>query len=149
MSGAATGSELRDLALRLLAARDHSCVELRRKLGARGYATVEIAPVLADLVAQGLQSDRRYAEGYIAQRTGRGYGPLRIRAELRARGVSPDIIATTLDESAWLWTDRLHELVQSRFGTLDERDQRELAKRARFLERRGFAADAIRNYLFD
>lgn len=148
MSGVNVASIL-DVALRLLADREHSLAELQRKLGMRGYAAVEVESVLADLAERGLQSDRRYAESYITQRTERGYGPLRIRAELQDRGVKPDIIATTLDECDGLWTEQLRSVAQSRFGARDKLDQRELARRARFLQRRGFTADTIRHYLFD
>ena len=44
---------------------------------------------LSRLSAERLQSDVRFAASYARQRIGRGYGPLRLREELRARVCLP------------------------------------------------------------
>ena len=107
-----------------------------------------MAPLLDDLAARGLQSDERYAEAYVEQRVRRGYGPMRIRAELRERGIGEALIESWLDDDRELWISRLDAVLASRFGA-PARDQRELARQARFLERRGFPGDLIRRRLLD
>jgi len=47
------------IAMRLLAAREHSQVELSKKLKARGYDQSTIEACLDELVSTGLQSDKR------------------------------------------------------------------------------------------
>lgn len=136
--------------MRLLAAREHTRAELRRKLSARREATPEaVEAVLDAFAARGLQSDARYVEQYLATRAARGYGPVRIRAELRERGVEGRLIDEWLDERDPAWGERLRAAAQKRFGAAAPADFRERARRARFLEQRGFGADLIRRALFE
>ena len=80
--------------MNLLARREHSTRELRDKLLVRGFEEDEITPALQLLSQEGLLSDERFTESFIHWRIGRGSGPLKIRAELRQRGVADEIIAT-------------------------------------------------------
>jgi len=136
-------------ALRLLATREHARAELQRKLSAKGYSAEYVGEVLDQLAAQNLQSDERFTEHYVTQRVRQGYGPLRIAAELREREIAEDLIADGVVTNDSVWRQRMEAVVSSRFGNLAARDRRELNKRARFLEYRGFSADLIRQYLFD
>ena len=137
------------VALQLLATREHARAELQRKLAAKGCAAEYIDEVLDQLAAQNLQSDERFTEHYVAQRIRQGYGPLRIVAELRERGITEDLIADRVVTNDPEWRQHMEAVVSSRFGELAASDRRELTKRARFLEYRGFSADLIRRYLFD
>ncbi len=104
--------------------------------------------MLDDLAQRRLQSDARYAEHYVAQRAARGYGPTRIRAELRERGIGDEVIADWLDERDPVWKERLAEVARKRFGAAGPADFQDRARRARFLEYRGFGAGLIRRVLF-
>src|SRR5437762_13870930 len=84
-----------DAGVRLLGRRAHSRVELRRKLGRRGYVVEEIASALARLVELGYVDDRSFADGYIRRRSG-SLGPLALSAELAARGVARPVGALPL-----------------------------------------------------
>ena len=75
-----------DAGLRLLARRAHSRVELRRKLGRRGYDEDEIQAALARLDELGYVDDAAFAAGHVRRRSG-SLGPLAITAELSARGI--------------------------------------------------------------
>ena len=141
-------AEIEQVAVRLLATREHSRAELRRKLIARGGQAAVVEAVLDALGQRGLQSDARYAEQYVVQRAARGYGPARIRAELRERGIDDAVIADWLDERDPVWNDRLAEVAHKRFGAAGPADFRDRARRARFLEYRGFGAELIRRVLF-
>lgn len=104
--------------------------------------------MLDDLGRRGLQSDARFAEQYVASRAARGYGPVRIRSELRERGLAEPLIEEHLDERDPAWRERLDAVARKRFGARVAADYAERARRARFLEYRGFGADLIRRALF-
>ena len=106
-----------------------------------------VESTLDELARQGLQSDTRYTEQYVAQRRRRGYGPRRIRGELRERGIGPELIAAWLDEGDAAWSERLVEVAAAHCGRIAAGDRRALAKCARFLEQRGFAPELIRRHL--
>jgi regulatory protein len=133
--------DLEQTAIRLLATREHSRVELRRKLLARGGEAAVVEAVLDGLAQRRLQSDERYAEHYVVQRAARGYGPARIRAELRERGIDDATIADWVDERDPVWKERVAEVARKRFGAAGPADFRDRARRARFLEYRGFGAE--------
>lgn len=136
-------------AMRLLANREHGRAELRRKLVSRGHPGEAVDRVTADLEVRGLLSEPRFVETYIASRRGKGYGPLRIRAELRERGVDPARIDAGLDDTAADWWGLMQEVAARRFGTEAARDRREQARRARFLRQRGFPPEMIARLLWE
>jgi regulatory protein len=140
--------EIEGRALRLLAGREHSRAELRRKLTGRGYPAELTDRVLAALEKRGLLSERRYAESYIASRQRRGYGPLRIRAELRERGIETAEIESRLDPGDEQWWGIMLEIAERRFGAEPPGDRREQGRRGRFLQQRGFPPAMIRRLLW-
>jgi len=118
---------------------------LRGKLIARGFAEDVVTRVLDDLDERDWLSDRRFAEQYVAARRGRGFGPLLIRAELERRGVAADVCSRCLDEKDPEWRDVALRALRRRFGESASPAPGERAKRARFLLRRGFCADHVRD----
>ena len=138
-------NDLRQLALKLLARRDHSRAELARKLSAHGSAE-EIDPLLDQLQQSGLLSDARYAESVVRAQALRS-GSARMRHLLRGKGVAGETIEATLaaaglpDE-----IERARAVWQRKFAE-PPRDAREWARQARFLQARGFAAELIRRLL--
>ena len=133
--------------MHLLSLREHSRFELERKL-LRRFDTALVQQVLQNLEQQGLQSDTRFAEQYVYSRRNRGYGPVRIRAELLERGVSEELITVWLDVPARDWQALMLEAVTKKFGDLPPADRKEMAKRGRFLSSRGFPSWMINDYLF-
>jgi len=130
-------------ALRLLARREHSELELRHKLIGRSFTDTIVDAVVIQLLDQGLLSDQRFAEVYARGRFERGYGPLRIRAELRERGVSGDLTEQNLAELSRSWVESASQQRSKRFGRQFPGDYRERAKQMRFLQQRGFTSDQI------
>ena len=128
----------------MLARREHSAAELRQKLAARGFDAGEVEEVLCQLGREGLQSDARFAETWVHHRTQRGYGPVRIRQELRDRGVPAELIELNLDEADAEWFTRLVEVHRRKYGTSPPSSYREQARQSRFLYQRGFSAEQIR-----
>ena len=121
--------------------------ELQRKLFARGHDKAGIERVLDDLSERGLLSEERMAEVYVAERVRKGFGPVRIRQELRQRGLPGELIEPHLDKTRQEWLEVMAAAHDKKFGVTRASDARERAKRSRFLEYRGFPADLIAGFL--
>nr|VFK25303.1 MAG: regulatory protein [Candidatus Kentron sp. MB]VFK33465.1 MAG: regulatory protein [Candidatus Kentron sp. MB]VFK76225.1 MAG: regulatory protein [Candidatus Kentron sp. MB] len=130
-------------ALSLLARREHSAVELSRKLGAKGFEEEVVASVISQLRNKDLLSDARFTESFVRQRIASGYGPVRIRQELRQRGIEEDTIGQNLWHEETEWMHRAASIRHKRFGTARPKDLRDRARQARFLMYRGFASEHI------
>ena len=135
---------VRTAALALLAGRDFGRTELVRRLSRRGYAATVVSAVVDGLVAERLLSETRLVEQFIRQHAGRGHGPVRIRAELRERGVPQSEIEAGLEAAGEDWAAIARDTRRRRFGLSSPDDYRERARQARFLQYRGFSADHIR-----
>lgn len=84
----AKGKTLAETAMGMLATREHSLAELRRKLQSKGYPKAEVESTLERLAHQGAQSDSRYAAARARYRaTVSKWGWSKIALELRAQGV--------------------------------------------------------------
>jgi regulatory protein len=117
-------------------------------LAAKGHDRTEVDAALDELARRKLLSDERFAEQYVASRARKGYGPLRIRAELRERGVDPALVAACLDNGGHDWRGLLRAVRDGRFGIARPGDRREAARQARFLLQRGFPESLVRDLLF-
>ena len=129
-------------AMRWLARREYARVELQRRLHGKGYSEAAVDATLERLLELDLQSDQRFTESYIRARTVRGYGPLRIRAELGERGVSRDMIATILDLNDDHWQQLATDALMKRHPVAPT-DSAERARRERFLRYRGFVQQQV------
>ena len=136
-----------EVALRLLARREYSEFELRQKLNARGFDADTIEQTLTECRRQNLVSDERFVEALVHQRKRRGYGPLRIRDDLRKRGVGNDLLAEYVDMESPDWLNSLHEVRLKKFGDRPPDNYREWTRQARFLQSRGFSVEQIRQVM--
>ena len=134
----------RNSAMRLLARREHSRTELRGKLVGRGFENDSVEELLQGLEDQDLLSDERFAMSLIASRAETGYGPKRIDLELRNRGVSEELAREALAKAEVDWGQEVTDQAVRKFGSDPAQTFPEWARRARYLERRGFGQDAIR-----
>ena len=134
----------RNSAMRLLARREHSRAELRGKLVGRGFENDSVEELLQGLEDQDLLSDERFAMSLIASRAETGYGPKRIDLELRNRGVSDELAREALAKAEVDWGQQVTDQAVRKFGSDPAQTFPEWARRARYLERRGFGQDAIR-----
>lgn len=137
-------TDIRRAAMDLLARREHSRRELADKLALRFADRALIQQVLDRLVEERLQSDERFAEAFIHGRAQRLYGPLRIRAELRQRGLAEDHIEAAFGRAGVDWQANLQALAVAKFGRRPPADAKDQAKRLRFLQYRGFAPGQVR-----
>ena len=130
-------------AMRLLATREHSQQELRRKLIQKGHEPALIDVVMAQLIAQGLQSDARFVDNFINSRRERGQGPTRIQLELQQHQIAPDIIQAQLEPRDPLWRECAEKVRRKKFGAAIPDDYLERMRQAKFLEYRGFTHQQI------
>jgi len=111
-----------------------------------------VQAVLDTLANDNLQNDERFAEMLVRSRVGKGYGPNYIQQELATKGISQNLIEQTMDatleELDIDWQQQAQELVARRHSNCHESAQA-WQRAARFLQRRGFAADVVRRALGD
>lgn len=93
-----SGKSLRARALDLLARREISRLELKRKLAPYAESEDEIDALLAELSDRNWQSDERYAEAYVHSKSQR-YGRRRLQHSLAAQGIDRDTIAALLPDT--------------------------------------------------
>jgi regulatory protein len=133
---------LRERALRLLARREHSRTELRRKLLPHVSPEDDLEVLLDELSGRKQLSDERYAESR-AHALSRRFGAARIAQELRAKGLDKGLAeqaaaaarSTEVERARAVWLRKFRNPA----ATHEER-----AKQMRFLQSRGFSFDAIR-----
>ena len=133
----------------MLARREHSERELSRKLALRGYDQAVIEDTIEGLVADGLLSNERFVESFVHSRFQRGQGPVKIRAELRERGIDDSAIDRWLEFYGHQWRELAGQVREKKFGNSLPGDFRERSRQMRFLQQRGFDAEQIRSVLRD
>jgi len=130
-------------AVSLLARREHSVSELRNKLQRYDHQDNEIEKTLQWLKTNDLQSDQRFTQSYLRHRSQRGCGELRIKQELKQRGVSDTLIAEAFKAAEIDWFALAVAVRCKRFGEQVPVDFKERAKQLRFLQYRGFTHEQI------
>ena len=133
-----------DKALGLLARREHSRKELKTKLRQGGYEGEETTDAIDRLGEQHYQDDDRFAEVLLRSRISQGYGPMRLRVELKSHGLADACIRELMDEAEVDWDTSAAAQLRRRYGGAGTSDPAERNRRAQFLLRRGFAAATVR-----
>ena len=136
-------SSIRNKAMDLLARREHSEQELRQKLKTREYDTDAIDEILQVLKEDRLQSDERFTESYVNHRFNAGVGPLKIRYELRQKGVSDRLIDEFLEPLSDQWDELMTRQRVRKYGAAIPDDYASRMKQARFLQNRGFSPESV------
>ena len=133
---------LKARALRYLSMREHSRLELRRKLSRYAEEGDDIEAVLDFLEKNNWLSQERFSESLVHRRAAR-FGNSRIMAELQSHGIQGEALhelKSNLNDSE---AARACEVWQRKFGTVAE-DAEARSKQMRFLMQRGFSQRAIR-----
>ena len=126
-----------------LARREYGRTELIKKLANKGYAFRIVEEEIQKLTEEGLQSDDQFAEAFLQSRINQGKGPVRIRLDLKQRGISDAVIEMAIDESAADWHGLATEVRMRKFGDTVPADFKAKAKQMRFLQYRGFEQDQV------
>jgi len=124
----------------------------KRKLGddTVALATLEAAALpalldrlLAELVADGAQSDARFAEHLSRWRFNTGRGPVKLRFELTEHQIAAQLIEQVMAEYESHWHESAARTRARKFGDTPPPDYKTWAKQARFLQQRGFKSEHI------
>lgn len=137
-----TPEALKARALRYLVRREHSRAELARKLAPHAASEAALQEVLDALLAKKQLSDERFAAER-ARVLSRKYGSAKIRQDLKARGVADDIVERLPIEGE---LERASAILRRKYRS-PATSREERARRARFLQSRGFSYDVIRRAL--
>ena len=135
-------------ALRYLSQREHSRLELERKLARHvqdtdeASASQQISQALDQLAAAGLLCESRAAESVLASQ-GQRFGSRRLKQVMQAKGLDAQLVTTTLQQARLTELDRAREVWRRRFGA-PPADAAERARQQRFMAGRGFDGDVIR-----
>ncbi len=127
--------------MRLLASREHSRLELQRKLVLHAEDPDELERLLDELTQRGWLSERRVAEQVIHARRAR-FGSRRIGRELLDKGIAGEVIAAALSELKEGDLEAACAVWRKKFGALP-RSAAERARQVRFMQGRGFGLDVI------
>lgn len=133
---------LKGRALKYLAAREHSRVELTRKLAPHAESPEQVAQVLDELEQKGWLSAQRFAESMLHRKAAR-YGVARLKAELAQHQLPAEVASEATQSLRDTEFARAHALWARRFGTPPETPE-DKARQMRFLLGRGFAGDVVR-----
>ena len=134
-------------AMDFMGRREHGRLELETKLVQRGCPRDTASLVLNELERDGLLSDERFTESLVQTRLGQGHGPLRIRHDLRQKGVAKTIIDRWLDARSEQWMALISRVRQQKYGDNLPDNHKKRACQARFLQSRGFTAEQIHTVL--
>ncbi len=150
-------NDVRRAAMDLLARREHSVDEVRKKLARRFGREPDVEQLLEGqlgrLVEEGLLSDSRFAAAMLRQLILKGLGPRRLDQELRQRGIRDSWQACAeLADLDVDWNEQAQIVYSKKFPqqiTRGDRDsqRKEWAKRARFMQYRGFEPDQFMGLL--
>jgi regulatory protein len=132
-------------ALRLLAGREHTRVEIERKLAQHATDPGELARVLDALQARGFINEQRVVESLLHQRAAR-FGSARIRQELQAKGLAAGAVSEAVSQLAPTEMARARQVWQKKFGSAAP-DAAQRARQSRFLASRGFSGEVIARVL--
>ena len=139
---AAPPLSLKGRALRFLSMREHSRLELRRKLSKHAQEDEDVDALLDFLEKNNWLSQQRFSESLIHRRSAR-YGNSRIVAELQSHGVNGEALQEFKGSLTDSEVTRACEVWQRKFGAVAlDADGR--GKQMRFLMQRGFSHSAVR-----
>ncbi len=141
-SRAGFGLSLKGRALRYLTAREHSRMELERKLKPHAESAEQLAQVLDELTAKDFISEARVVESVINRRAAK-FGTARVKHELLGKGLDAELVAKAMSGLKATEVERAREIWRRKFDgpPLDAAGR---GKQMRFLAARGFSGDTIR-----
>lgn len=139
---------IRHKVTRLLARREQSLHELRKKLLESVDDKALIEEVLAQFSAKDIQSDLRYAEAVVRGAYRKGKGPSFIERSLAEHDIEYSLVATLIASEDFDWFELARAVKVKKYGEEAPEDWQAKQKQMRFLQYRGFYQDQI-NYAFE
>lgn len=139
---AAPQLSLKGRALRYLSMREHSRLELGRKLARHAEEGDDVEALLDFLEKNNWLSQERFSESLIHRRSAR-FGNSRIMAELQSHGVKGEALQELKAGLVDSEMARAREVWERKYGTVAS-DPAERNKQMRFLMQRGFSQRAVK-----
>lgn len=143
-------SELYQYALFMLSRRDYGTAELHARMKRRMYEKNEgviddtlIERVIARLNEQHFLDDARVLQLHLQGYVRKGYGPLRIKQELKQKGFASSLIDLQFGNLDVDWFELAVQVRCKKFGDEIPDDFKEKSKQIRYLQYRGFSGDMI------
>ena len=136
---------LRARALRMLARREHSRLEMQNRLASGDADEAEVQSLLDEFEEKGWLSEQRFVDAVVRTRR-RRFGTAKVLRELKDKGVSEQGLAEAREVLGEDELETARSVWNKKFGnqptTLAER-----GRQSRFLAGRGFSPDVIRKVL--
>lgn len=121
----------------MLVRREHSALELKQKLTAKGCQPEDIVQAIDLLIKQKYQDDARFAAEFVQMRVNQGKGSQLIRQQLQQKGIE-DFLIEGFDFFELAKTIKI-----KKYGKQPPKNYADKAKQMRFLQSRGFGFDEI------
>lgn len=138
---------LKGRALRLLSQREHSRLELQRKLAGHVEEGDDLNAILDELEQRGFISVERVVHSVMHSKASR-FGTARVVHELRSKGLDDETVRNASEQLKSTELERARELWRKRFG-VPPADIKEKAKQLRFMASRGFSGSVASRVLRD
>ncbi len=131
-------------ALRLLTRREYSRQELFQRLSQQ-YDANDVRVVVDECIRLNLLSEERFVESRVRHRIGQGYGPERIKYDLKQHGIEEDKLHAHLEADELFWIKQAEQLILKKYATQDIATQKQ--KIQRYLYQRGYSIRVIHHAL--
>lgn len=125
--------------LYLLSKREYSEAQLRQKLKLKEYESEEIEQAIERAKENRWQSDERFCASYLRYRALQGYGPRRLRQELRQKGVKDSVISLEMEQCEIDWFELAEQVFEKKRPAVW--DLKAKQKMWRYMVSHGFAND--------
>lgn len=138
-----TGLSLLARAVNLLSHREHSELELGRKLLPHATSPEEVEQVLERLKKENWQSNQRFTQVFAQQKSSK-WGTAKILQELKQHKLNAEDISNIKEELEQTEQQRAYEVWLKKFRGVKYETPQEYARQMRFLLSRGFSSDVVR-----
>lgn len=127
---------------RLCSRREYCTLDIRKKICS--YDDLDADSIMSKLISEGYVSDSRYASAFARDKSSLdGWGVIKIRIALQAKGISREDIAAALEDvDSNASTRRLDKLLASKYRSLEGDPQCKL-KLIRFALGRGYEYEEV------
>ncbi len=133
--------------LKLLARREHTAFEIKKKLIQKGFAADVISKTIDFALSQQWINHHRYTETLIGYFARRGYGPIFIENYFREQAIETEVIYQSFTKANIDWTAVLTAAWLKKYRGIIPKTSAEKAQQIRFLQYRGFSLTEIHHLI--
>lgn len=137
-----------DYLRRLCSAREYCVSDIRTKALKRLESEQDVCKAVDSLIEDGYLCQRRYASAFARDKASiAGWGPVKIRYGLKAKGVDDATIDAALEEiDAPKAEDKMRKVIEAKFKSLDSDPQVKI-KLLKFALSRGYQYDSVKELI--